>query len=194
VRSALHLGLAMLCPALLLIPGFKAFLEASMYTHMLVLYPGLIASGFLVGRLSSRSRIAGNYASVDAHGVLTVAIVTALGAFWMIPTALDFAVFDSVMGLARTLSLLLTGLVLAWRYKAMPGEMLIFLAGNSAWMLTTAGALISSSELRLCVSYLYEDQLVTGIGLSAYGCLIGALAVARALRTTPEAEKAAQRS
>ncbi|MBH9578703.1 hypothetical protein [Inhella proteolytica] len=159
---------------------------------MLVLLPGLVATGYLLGR-----RVAGSHGSrvlavCDAHGLLTLTVATALAAFWMVPAALDWAALTSLGSAARHLSLLSLGAVLAWRLHRMAIETLLFLAGNTAWMLITAGMLIASSESRLCVSYLWEEQALAGWSLAVGGVALGALAILRALDQPMQAGKAAR--
>lgn len=183
-RAAL---LALAAAACLLHPGLRNFLEASMFRHMLVLYPGLLCLGYLAGHGLRQSVLHRTFRSCDVHGLLTLSGVTLMGLFWMIPAALDWAVLEPLGGLARDLSLPLAGCVLAWRLPHLAAETLLFLAGNSAWMLVTAGALIESAPNRLCVSYRLDEQVWTGSGLIVLGGCLGAWALHSVVRRSAQA-------
>ena len=47
----------------------------------------------------------------------------------------------------------------------MDREVLLFFAGNLAWMMGTAGMLYLDAPVRLCVNYLQDDQQHTGTAL-----------------------------
>ncbi|MBB2485010.1 hypothetical protein H5407_07175 [Mitsuaria sp. WAJ17] len=179
--------LALAAVACLLHPGLRNFLEASMFRHMLVLYPGLLCLGWLAGHGLRQTALHRVFKSCDAQGLLTVSWVTLVGFFWMVPAALDWAVLEPLGGLARDLSLALAGCVLAWRLPRLAAETLLFLAGNSAWMLVTAGALIESTPTRLCVSYRLDEQVWTGWGLIILGGSLGAWALHGVLRRSSQA-------
>jgi hypothetical protein len=153
-----------IAPLALLVPAVRNALEARMFTHMLVEFPLLVASGccapmWLAGpvrRILPRA---------DRCGLIGLTWTSCVLAVWMIPLALDYALVDTRVALAKYATLWAAGVLLRHSWPAMPQELQVFLVGNLAWMQATAGLLILESDQRLCVNYLFDDQAITGGGL-----------------------------
>jgi hypothetical protein len=173
-RSALWL--AALLPLALLHDGLRHAVESRMALHMLVEFPLLLASGWAVARLAARHAPTDAF---DALGLLGVAVVSCVSAFWMIPAALDLALLHEPMRWAKLASWIAAGALLARGWPKLGDEIAVFFLGNLAWMFATAGLLYREAESRLCASYLAEDQLWTGNGLVVLALALGALALRR---------------
>ena len=168
----------MALPLLLLIPPLRHILEASMLTHMLVEFPLLFIAGGLAGGWLTHHRLpAGLPAVVDAHGLLGLALASSVGALWMIPSMLDLSLLDASVQASKYASWTLCGLLFRSSWKRAGPVVSAFFLGNTGWMLATAGLLYQEAQQRLCVSYLLDEQLITGRGLVALAILIGAFAV-----------------
>lgn len=137
-----------------------------MTLHMLVQFPWLLACGAAAFYSSGRnSPIAILLSRSDDRGLLALALVLTVSAFWMIPSALDLSLLDDRVRFAKYLSWYASGLMLASAARRLGTELWCFLLGNMVWMLATAGWLIRDSEAQLCVSYLVRDQYWAGTGL-----------------------------
>jgi hypothetical protein len=171
------LWLAALLPLALLHDDLRHAIESRMALHMLVEFPLLLAGGWAIARLAARRHVLTD--AFDALGLLGVAVVSCVSAFWMIPAALDLALLHEPMRWAKLASWMLAGALLARSAPRLGDEIAVFFLGNLAWMFATAGLLYREAESRLCVSYLAEDQLWTGNGLVALAVALGALALRR---------------
>ena len=168
----------MALPLLLLIPPLRHILEASMLTHMLIEFPLLFIAGWLAGGWLTHHRLpAGLPAVADAHGLLGLALASSVGALWMIPSMLDLSLLDASVQASKYASWTLCGLLFRSSWKRAGPVVSAFFLGNTGWMLATAGLLYQEAQQRLCVSYLLDEQLITGRGLVALAILIGAFAV-----------------
>ena len=104
VVSRVHrstLWLAALLPLALLHDGLRHAIESRMALHMLVEFPLLLASGWAIARLAARHVPTDAF---DALGLLGVAVVSCVSAFWMIPAALDLALLHEPMRSAKLAS------------------------------------------------------------------------------------------
>lgn len=177
-HRSLALALAAL-PLLLWITPLRQLLESRMLPHMLVELPLLFIAGWALARaLGPRARLP---AAIDAHGLLGLVWVSAVSALWMIPSMLDLSLLDARLQWAKYLAWWLAGGVGRGSLSRAGPVVGVFFLGNIAWMLATAGLLYQEAPQRLCVSYLLDEQIVTGQGLIVLAVLIGALAVRRLL-------------
>jgi hypothetical protein len=166
--SAASRPLLALSPLLLWWPPLRHLLEGQMTVHMLLQFPWLLACGATAfGAFFCRPRALALLARFDERGLFTATLVLCVSALWMIPAALDLALLDDRVQLAKVLSWYAAGFMLASARSRLGPELWGFLLGNLAWMLATAGLLIRESETRLCVSYLERDQFWAGSGLIA---------------------------
>ena len=81
----------------------------------------------------------------------------------------------------------LAGWLLAASWYRMDAEVLLFFAGNLAWMTATAGLLYLEAPAQLCVSYLQDDQQHAGLGLVVLAVAAGGLALRQMMRSGEEA-------
>lgn len=177
-RAPLQWGLAAL-PLLLLWPALRSIIESRMSLHMLLEFPALFAAGWAARRLFIRERA---FALLDWHGWTSATFVSGVAAVWMLPSALDASLMSGPVAAAKLASWWLAGVCLADGWRRMDAEVLLFFAGNLAWMFATAGMLYLDTPARLCVNYLQDDQRHTGVGLVLLALVLGALALRQALR------------
>ena len=163
-------------PLLLLHEPLRHAIESRMLLHMLVEFPALLASGWVVARW--RRAAASDF---DEQGLLCITALLCVSAFWMIPAALDMSLLSAPVQFAKLASWWLCGAVLARSAQRLSPESQIFLFGNLAWMFATAGLLYQDAEQRLCVNYLIDDQLWTGRALVGLAVVLGAAAVSAAV-------------
>lgn len=173
-------------PLLLLWPAARHLIEGRMSWHMLAEFPLLLAAGWAAHRSIAAwtpwQHISRHAHQFDWHGWSTATYCMAISVVWMLPSALDMALIDGRITLLKILSLWLTGWLLAGGLARMPAEVLLFLAGNLAWMMATAGLLYVETPAQLCVNYGQDDQVRTGYGLVVWAVLIGAVALRQVLR------------
>ena len=143
---------------LLATPFVRSALEATMTLHMLVQIPLLAAIGVVACRL-----LAGHTqdALLDRAGgaVPCVVLATFASSYWMLPRALDDALAIPLIEAAKFVSLpLLVGmpLALAWRRLAAIGRGFVWT--NFISMLAVLGWLYIAAPVRLCNSYLVDQQ------------------------------------
>ncbi|MCC4115392.1 hypothetical protein LLG90_08535 [Aromatoleum toluclasticum] len=158
------LGLRALCLLYLLLatPAARAWLEATMSGHMLVQIPLLAALGFAACRLLPN---AWQETLLAAAGGPVPHVVVALFAstWWMLPRALDDALASPLVEAAKFVSLpALVGLplALAWRRLGAIGRGFIWT--NFISMLAVLGWLYIAAPLRVCNSYLVDQQASAG--------------------------------
>ena len=150
-----------------------------MVLHMLVQIPLLLLAGWAAATWLPR-RSAAVLARADPLGLLGATLAACVLTYWMVPAALDLAVLDKRFGGAKYLSLWLAGLAFAQGWPRLGAVLAAFVLGNMAWMMVTAGLLYREADVRLCVSYLQDEQAVAGAGLVAWGLVALAAAVVRA--------------
>lgn len=173
-------------PLVLLWPALRQTVEARMSLHMLVEFPLLLAAGWAMQRLCLRrpamQRLASGLVLLDWRGWTGATLASVVTVAWMLPTLLDLALLDPVVAAAKYASWWITGWVLAGSLRRMDPELLLFLAGNIAWMMASAGMLYLDAPARLCVNYLQDDQRQTGIALVLLAIVLGALALRQLVR------------
>jgi hypothetical protein len=154
-RNALILGAFY---SLLATPAARDWLEASMSRHMLVQMPLLVIIGIIACRLLP---LQWQKATVLGVGGAWPCVIVAMFAssYWMLPRALDAALTDPLAEVAKFLSLpLLVGfpLALAWRRLTLIGRGFVWT--NFFSMLAVLGWLYIAAPVRVCNSYLVNDQ------------------------------------
>jgi hypothetical protein len=173
-------GLIALAPLLFFIEPIRHLIESRMVSHMLLQFPLLVASGWvLAGTSPAQSRWPRIFDALDAHGLLGISFASCALAFWMIPTALDLALLSEPVRWAKYASLWFTGWALRRSRQRLNTELTVFFVGTLVWMMATVGLVYQTMPQRLCVSYLIDEQRWTGGGLVAAALLLGATALWR---------------
>lgn len=177
-------GLIALAPLLFFIEPIRHMVESRMAAHMLLQFPLLVASGWMLASAwPAQSRWPRGFDSLDAHGLLGIGFASCVLAFWMIPTALDLALLSEPVRWAKYASLWLTGLALQRSRERLNTELAVFFVGTLVWMMATVGLVYQTLPQRLCVSYLIDEQRWTGVGLVGAALLLGATALWRLVAT-----------
>lgn len=168
-RAQAALGLA-LC-ALLAWPALRHVLEASMWRHMVLQFPLLMAAGaLLVAALPPRAH--GAVARWNAHGVAGLVLVAGVLAVLMVPRVLDLALRDPAIEAAKCAALVLAGAALRLSWRAAGLVVQGFFLGNVLPMTAVVGQLYIDAPLRLCNAYLLDDQARLGQWLIALAVLL----------------------
>ena len=140
----------------------RTLLEATMSTHMLIQIPLLVAVGIIAGRLLPE-RCQGSLLAVAGGAIPCVVLAIFASSYWMLPRALDAALANPLTEAAKFITLpALAGLplALAWKQLSVIGRGFIWT--NFISMLAVLGWLYIAAPVRLCNSYLLDQQ--TGAG------------------------------
>lgn len=158
--------------AVLAIPHVRHALESRMTLQMLVQMPLLALSGWLLAS-GTLVWVARQLARWDHHGISGLLLASLTGMVWMLPLAMDAALDDPWVTVAKFLSLpLLIGapVALSWPRSGFVVRG-VFLAELTATALRL-GWLYLISPVRLCSNYLLGDQQLLGKLLLAVGFAI----------------------
>ena len=167
-RTQAALGLA-LC-VVLAWPPLRHALEASMWRHMVLQFPLLMAAGaLLAAALPPRAR--GAVARWNAHGIAGLVLVAVVLAVLMVPRVLDLALRDPAIEAAKVAVLLGAGAALRLSWRAAGLVVQGFFLGNMLPMTAVVGQLYIDAPLRLCNAYLLDDQARLGQWLIALAVL-----------------------
>ena len=168
-RTQAALGLA-LC-VLLAWPTLRHALEASMWRHMVLQFPLLMAAGaLLAAALPPRAR--GAVARWNAHGIAGLVGVAMVLGVLMVPRVLDLALRDGATEAAKCAALVLAGAALRLSWRAAGLVVQGFFLGNVLPMTAVVGQLYIDAPLRLCNAYLLDDQARLGQWLIALAVLL----------------------
>ncbi|PAJ73458.1 hypothetical protein CJF42_15865 [Pseudoalteromonas sp. NBT06-2] len=143
--------------ATLLIP----ILQQSLIVHLFIAIPGLMFLGYLMGRtiLPEPSTIA----KWNQTGIPMLLMASLLFIFWMIPRFLDSSIQQQSFYLLKIFSLtFLCGLPLAWSLKKVSYITLNFFRIEFIATLFRMTWLFMTAKERLCINYLYSEQVLVG--------------------------------
>ena len=146
-------------------------LEASMLRHMLVQLPLLVVCGAL---LRPWLRLPTELTRMDGQGLTTFTAAVFITTYWMIPRALEQALFEPLAALAKFASLLVLGAALPGALRRAHVVVQLFFVANICAMMAIAGMLYRELPQRLCNAYLLDDQSVTGTALVVLALVLGA--------------------
>lgn len=163
--------------ALLLIAAivFRHALTSSMALHMIVHIPGILVAGVMAGyALLARYGVSEKepsgwawrqYRKYNGYGVPGLLLATLLGAYWMIPKALDQVLASAPADVLKFVVLFSVGVIMADSLKRSNTVIKLFFVGNFCWMMAVVGMMYQQDTSRLCNFYLLNDQQYAGIGL-----------------------------
>lgn len=176
--------LVAIAPLALLATPLRAAIEGRMLLHMGIEFPLLFAAGWALARGLDARRPGWDraLAAWDAHGLAAAVWLSAVAALWMLPAALDAALIQPWVAAFKFAGWWLAGLWLASAWPRMPAGVALFFVGNLAWMFATAGLLYQSAEQRLCVNYLWDEQLASGRMLVGAALVMTAILLRRLVR------------
>ena len=160
-------------PAVVWLPGaalavlalLRGWLEASMFRHMAIELPSLLALGMVAAALCCRFArgIAWN-----RRGLPGLAAATAIASYWMLPVALDLAVLDVRWSVAKVASMIVAGAALGMSWARAGIVLQAFFAINWSAMTLVAGLLYQDAPQQLCSVYLADQQGAAGRALVVF--------------------------
>lgn len=159
-------GIGAMIILILLTPFLRTKMESDMVLHMLIQIPLIVFSGWLLAKAISeqtRARLEKwNHAGVT--GLLMTSLILM---FWMLPRPLDMVLTNNTLEFLKFISLALAGAALAQSWTTASMIVRGFFLGNVLPMMMVVGWLYVVSPIRICNSYLTNDQVRTGNGLIA---------------------------
>lgn len=145
-------------------------LESDPVSHVLVLLPLLALAGWLIAAGLGANDLGLKQENADAITVLSVFVVL----FWMLPRYIDASLTDPFIAIAKFTSIpVCIGFALAISWKSTHPFLRGFLKANALSMLGVMAFLYTHAPVRICNSYLVEDQQRLGQGF-----LLAAIALA----------------
>ena len=156
--AALGVALA----GLLAVPPFRAALESSMVTHMLLQIPLLALAGWmLAGPL--QAGLEAHLQRLDRSGVALALVALFASSYWMLPRALDAALASPWAELSKFLTLpLLVGVPARLCARRLSSLAAGFIVANLLSMWAAAGWMYRGFPARLCNYYLIDEQFLAG--------------------------------
>jgi hypothetical protein len=155
------------------LPVVRGALERDMAVHMAVQMPLLIALGVLFGAAARRHEPRW-LAAADWLGIPGIVAVVLATSFWMLPRAMDQAISNPFVDLAKFLSLpLLVGVPLGVSWRRMPPLGRAFIWANFIPKLGAIGGLYLAAPTRLCSYYRLDQQQLAGWTLIAVAVALG---------------------
>ncbi|HEX7387394.1 MAG TPA: hypothetical protein VF285_09000 [Castellaniella sp.] len=152
-----------------------------MSLHMLVQIPLLVLAGLFAEQAwhgFHRQKAEPSIAPQPAHwswnelGLPGLLLVSLVGAFWMIPKALDDALTDWRVAAFKYLALPVCGWILRASLRHSNVVIKVFFLGNFCWMSAIIGNVYLNQPVRLCNAYLQDDQSWAGSGLIALAIVL----------------------
>lgn len=113
-----------------------------------------------------------HYGKTDEYGIVGLSFFLLLSAYWMIPKALDDVLASFDAELLKFTAFFLAGVVLPGALSRANRVTQLFFLGNFSWMMAMVGLLYQDTAVRVCNSYLLDDQVVAGRGLVALSIAI----------------------
>ncbi|MDB6002626.1 MAG: putative cytochrome oxidase associated rane protein [Rhizobacter sp.] len=138
--------------------------EQTMARHMGLELPALFILGGCAAAHAGE-RLSRALSTWNRHGVPGLLFALCATSFWMVPAALDSAVLQGGVGLAKVASMVAAGLLTRASWRAAGPILQAFFVLNWAWMTLAAGLLYQQAPQQLCSVYLAEEQAQAGEAL-----------------------------
>ena len=152
---------------------WRTALEGNMAVHMTVQLPLLVVLGLALAMVV-RPHEPRWLADADWLGIPGIVLVVFGTSFWMLPRALDSAISDPWIDIAKFISLpLLVGLPLGLSWSRMPSLGRAFIWANFIPKLGAIGGLYVGAPVRLCAYYRLDQQAAAGWTLIAIAVALG---------------------
>lgn len=139
----------------------RPWLEAAMMRHMAIELPMLFAIGWLAAHVAGASQTR-QLSRWNASGLPSFVAALLITGFWMLPVALDLAVLNPGVAVAKVVSLLVAGAVTGASWRKAGLVMQAFFIFNWVWMTLTIGLLYQDAPQQLCSVYLTDQQSAAG--------------------------------
>ena len=128
-----------------------------MARHMGLELPGLFILGWFAATCAGH-RLVRALESWNANGLPGLLFGLCVTGFWMVPAALDRAVLDDDMAIAKVTSLVAAGLLAGASWSCAGRVIQAFFVLNWVWMTLAAGLLYQDAPQQLCSVYLVNQQ------------------------------------
>jgi len=157
-----HVAICVGLWSLLALPPVATAMESRLFTHVLLQFPALFLCGYLLG-IGFRGRAARISGGWNRGGFTGIAIVLPTAAIWMLPRSIDTALESAWVEAAKFVTIpLLVGLPLALSAPRLGALTAGFLKAHFVSMALFLGWIFSAAPVRLCNSYLIDDQTLVG--------------------------------
>ena len=171
--------------AVLSLPAMRHALERVMIVHMLVQIPLLAVAGALIVVAVPES-VKARFRTWNGRGVAGMLLALIVSSWWMVPRALDAALAEPWMELAKFISLpLLVGTPLALSWPHVPGIGRGFVIANVLPMWAVVGWLYVTAPVRVCNFYLVDQQVTAGFGVLCASLVLALASGLLAFRPVP---------
>ncbi|WP_077617274.1 hypothetical protein [Bacillus sinesaloumensis] len=161
------------------IPNVKSLLEENMVGTMLIQYPLLVGSGYLLAKGFPR-RWRGFFLYFNENGIAGIVFTICVVGFWILPRSIDSALNNPIMEIAKYGSLsLLAGVFLSYSWQLLGPISKSFIWANLISMIFVMSWLYSVSPARLCNNYLVTAQQELGKAMFILGLVICMLFIGR---------------
>lgn len=157
-----HFVLAVGLWGLLALPPAAAYLEDRLLTHVLLQLPALLLCGYALG-IAARRRLSRWSVLWNRGGATGIAILIPTAAIWMLPRSIDASLNSIWVEAAKFMTIpLLVGAPLALSAPMFGKVTAGFLKAHFVSMALFLGWIFSVAPVRLCNSYLIDDQALVG--------------------------------
>jgi hypothetical protein len=142
----------------------RSQIERHMATHVLILLPALVASGWFAGQEIARRWEALRRSDWNLGGATGLLVALLASAFWMLPRSLDWSLGETGGELAKFVMLpVFVGVPLALSWPRAALLVRSFAKANAVSMALILGWLYSVAPVRLCNSYGAGEQELLGL-------------------------------
>ncbi|MCS0542742.1 hypothetical protein NXY55_22465, partial [Aeromonas veronii] len=164
-------------------------LEESMVGTMLIQYPLLVGSGYILAK-GFPKKWRGFFVYYNENGIAGMLITICVVGFWVLPRSVDAALSEPIMEIAKYMSLsLLAGVLLFYSWQLLGPISKAFIWANLISMIFVMSWLYSVSPARLCNNYLVTAQQQLGKAMFVLGLAICILFIGRVFLGKPEISK-----
>ena len=150
-------------------PPLRGWLESTMTLHMLVQLPLLAWIGYRIAGAWKPSRSLAEFQSFNAGGVTGLILASFVMLLWMLPRPLDLARLEVTVDALKFVSVPVAGAAIALSWSRVPAIARAVVHLEVIATLFRFGWGYLAAEQRLCLSYLAEDQQLTGMLLICLG-------------------------
>nr|WP_309098812.1 DUF1404 family protein [Fredinandcohnia onubensis] len=171
------------------LPYIRSLLEESMVGTMLIQYPLLIGSGYVLAKGFPR-KWRGFFVYYNENGIAGILITICVVGFWVLPRSVDAALNEPILEITKYMSLsLLAGVLLFYSWQLLGPISKAFIWANVISMIFVMSWLYSVSPARLCNNYLVTAQQQLGKAMFVLGLVICIIFIGRVFLGKPEISK-----
>ncbi|MEH7235495.1 hypothetical protein [Bacillus sp. JJ1562] len=171
-------------------PYVRALLEESMVGTMFIQYPLLVVGGYFLAK-GFRRKWRNFFLYFNENGIAGIIIILSVTGFWMLPRAMDAALNEPYMEVAKYISLpFFVGVFLYYSWQLLGPISKSFIWANLISKIFVMSWLYLVSPARLCNNYLVSSQQQLGKALFILGFAICILFMGRVFIGNPFAQNA----